>query len=60
MDGQVLSTNPEELASPYLRDIRSEGKKFRLPKEVSSVMMRLTEGVNQYLEYKKRGRAEVA
>ena len=58
VDGHVLSTNPEELASPYLRDILSKGKKFRLPQQLSSVMMRLTEGVGQYLEYKKRGRAE--
>jgi len=31
MDGHVLSTNPEELASPYLSHFLSKGKKFRLP-----------------------------
>jgi len=32
MDGHVLATNPEELASPYLMDIVSKDKQFGFPK----------------------------
>ena len=54
VDGHVLSTNPAELASPYLRGILSKGKKYRLRQPVSSVLAHVRDGINEYLDYKKR------
>jgi len=52
VEGHVLSTEPEELASPYLRDILSKGKKYRLKQPVHTVLTRLKEGLDQYVDYK--------
>ena len=45
LHGHVLSTMADHLASPLLRDILAKGKKYRLPQPVSSVLVRLNEGL---------------
>ena len=58
VEGHVLSTDPSHLKSPYLRDILSKGKKYRLEQPLGSVLSRLSEGLQQYVDYKvksKRG-----
>ena len=63
VDGHVLSTDVEQLKSPYLRDILAKGKKFRLEQPLSSVLPRLQEGLREYVDYKIRkaeGDARVA
>jgi len=54
VEGHVLSTNPEELASPYLRDILCRGKKYRLKQPVYSVLARVDEGLAQYVDWKRK------
>eukprot|EP00667_Euglena_gracilis_P000109 EG_transcript_109 len=54
VEGHVLSTDPDELASPYLREILSKGKKYRLRLPISSVLARLEDGLRQYVEYKTK------
>ena len=53
VEGHVLSTKPEELASPYLQDILCKGKKYRLKQPVHSILARLDEGLSQYVEWKR-------
>ena len=54
VDGHVLSTDVSQLKSPYLQDILGKGKKFRLEQPLSSVLPRLREGLQEYVEYKVR------
>jgi len=55
VEGHILSTEPGQLASPYLRDILAKGKKYRLQQPVSSVLARVNEGLAQYTAHKKKG-----
>ena len=58
VEGHVLSTDPSHLKSPYLRDILSRGKKYRLEQPLGTVLARLSEGLQQYVDFKvksKRG-----
>ena len=56
VEGHILSTEPRQLASPYLRDILAKGKKYRLQQPVASVFARMNEGLGQYTAHKKRGK----
>ena len=55
VEGHILSTEPGQLASPYLRDILAKGKKYRLQQPVASVLARVNEGLAQYTAHKKKG-----
>ena len=54
VEGHVLSTDPSHLKSPYLRDILGKGKKYRLEQPLGSVLARLGEGLQQYVDYKMK------
>ena len=45
LEGHILSTEPGQLASPYLREILAKGKKYRLQQPVASVLARVNEGL---------------
>ena len=44
----------EHLASPYLRDILAKGKKFRLQQDVGTVLQNIKEGIQGYVDHKKK------
>jgi hypothetical protein len=56
MEGHICDTDVTKLAGPYLRDILSKGRKFRLEQPMSSVLPRLEEGLEQYVSYKVRAK----
>ena len=54
VEGHVLSTEVAQLRSPYLQDILAKGKKYRLEQPLPSILLRLNEGLKQYVTYKVR------
>ena len=56
VEGHVCDTDVLKPAAPYLRDIPTKGRKFRLEQPLASILPRLEEGLQQYMDYKMRSK----